>query len=185
MKLKINKNQLEINKGRGKITKLHYQLDRLRICNLDTQHINHKIYHLLCDPYTFVNAYSNVSKNFGAFSKGIQNEEEYIRYFSISKAENIANEFKRKKYHWYPTRRTWIPKPGKSSLRPIDMPTQKDRITQEALRVILESIYKPVFSEFELKTDFKCTNYGFRKDKSTWQAINILKIHGQQTHYAI
>ena len=38
--------------------------------NKNTTHINHKVQHLLYDPFTFVNAYAKISKNKGALTEG-------------------------------------------------------------------------------------------------------------------
>lgn len=153
--------------------------------NEDTEHINYKIHHLLHRPFTYINAYSNISKNKGALSKGVKQDDEIMRFFGIREAETIAELIKSGKYKWLPTRRTMIPKPGKKKLRPIDTPTQRDRIVQEALRGILEGIYEPEFREFEIKNNFQCSNYGFRPQKSCWEAVNTLKCKGQSTNYAI
>lgn len=184
IKNKIAKHSI-INEKKLELNRLSFQLDRLKERNLNTTHINYKIYHLLCDPFTYVNAYSKISKNSGALTKGIKDDQEIMKFFGISNAENIAKKFKNQKYSFSPTRRTWIPKPGKSTKRPIDTPTQEDRIVQEAIRGILEAIYEPEFREFEDSNDFKSTNYGFRPNKSTWDAANSLKIYGQATTYAI
>ena len=108
-----------------------------------------------------------------------------MRFFQKSNAEKISNKFKKQNDSWKPTRRTWIPKPGKNKLRPIDTPTQEDRIVQEAIRGILESIYEPEFREFENHNNSTSTNYGFRPNKSTWNAVENLKIKGQATTYGI
>lgn len=153
--------------------------------NKNIHHINYKIYHLLCHPFTFINAYGRIVKNKGATTRGIEENYGYLEYFDISKAMKIADKFKKDQYFWKPARRTWIPKPGKTTKRPIDTPTQEDRIVQEAIRGILESIFEPEFKEFEQKTNFKSTNYGFRPNKSTWHAVENLKLYGQATTYAI
>lgn len=167
------------------ISRLSFQLKRFQERNLDTKHINYKIYHLLTNPFIYVNAYCKISKNAGALTKGITDDKEIMKFFGISNANEIANKFKNENYSWSPTRRTWIPKPGKNKKRPIDTPTQEDRIVQEALRGILECIYEPEFREFESYNEYKSTNYGFRPNKSTWDAANNLKIYGQATTYAI
>lgn len=171
--------------GQDVVLRMAHHLERLRLRNLNTNHTNYKIYYLLCDPFTYINAYSKVSKNFGALSKGIPEDEEIMKFFSIRDAEKIANKFKTKSYTWKPTRRTWIPKPGKKKMRPIDTPTQEDRIVQEAIRGILECIFEPEFLEFESQNKKICTNYGFRENKSTWNAVEVLKIYGQSTNYGI
>lgn len=152
--------------------------------NKNTKHINYKIYHLLHRPFTFVNSYAKISKNKAALSKGYK-DSQIIEYFGICKAESIANKFKSNSYIWSPVGLTRIPKSRNNTKRPINTPTQEDRICQEALRGILESIYEPEFVEFEKHTNYRSTNYGFRPNKSTWDAISTLKTKGQSTNYAI
>ena len=124
-------------------------LKNLRNRNLNTSHINYKIHHLLCKPEIYINSYGNISKNKGSTTLGIRGDEGYLLSFGKEKAQAIAKSFSTNTYKWAPTRRTWIPKPGKNKLRPIDTPTQKDRIVQEAIRSILECIFEPEFVEFE------------------------------------
>jgi retron-type reverse transcriptase len=91
--------------------------------NQNTKHINYKIYYLLENPFTIINAYSKISKNKGALTKGF-NDSNVIQYFGKINAENICKKLKTKNYQWQPVRRTCIPKPGKNKLRPIDTLTQ-------------------------------------------------------------
>ncbi|MGB3637309.1 MAG: reverse transcriptase domain-containing protein [Rivularia sp. (in: cyanobacteria)] len=52
-----------------------------------------------------------------------------------------------------PTRRVWIPKPGKSEKRPLGIPTMHDRALQNLVKMTLEP-------EWEAK--FEPNSYGFR-----------------------
>lgn len=167
-------------------------LESLKKKNLDTSHINYKVYHLLCSPEIYINSYGNICKNRGSTTLGIKGDEGYLLSFGKEKAQEIANKFKTNTYNWAPTRRTWIPKPGKNKLRPIDTPTQKDRIVQEAIRSILECIFEPEFKQFENQVGnvqrfghYKVTNYGFRPGKSTFQALDNLKFSGRYTNIGI
>lgn len=157
--------------------------------NQNTTHINYKIYHLLGDPFTFVNAYTKISKNDGALTKGVSSDEEMTKFFGQIQAESIAKKFRSNSYKFQPvrrvSRRVWIPKPGKNKKRPVYKPTQKDRIVQEAIRGILEAIYEPEFKEFESANNLRCTNFGFRPVKSTFDACTALKMHGQKTNMVI
>lgn len=75
--------------------------------------------------------------------------------------------------------RTLIPKPGKKKKRPIDTPTQKDRIVQEAIRSILEAIFEPEFVKFETENNFLATNGGFRPGKSAFGCVDNLRKFGK------
>lgn len=150
--------------------------------NEDTNHINHKIHYLLHDPHTFVLA---TCKNKGVLTKGVKEDEEASAFFGLEQATAIAKQFKTQTYSFRPGRRTWIPKPGKTAKRPLDTPTQQDRIAQEAIRGILEAIYEPEFRQFADQTNSLATNFGFRPKLSTWHAVNQLKTFGQGTSQII
>lgn len=49
--------------------------------------------------------------------------------------------------------------------RPLGIPSLRDRIVQEALRMILDPIYE---------TDFQPHSYGFRKGRRTMDAIAVI-----------
>lgn len=49
-----------------KIDQLSFPLDSLQKRNKDPNYINYKLYHLLCNPYTYINVYSKIIKNKGS-----------------------------------------------------------------------------------------------------------------------
>ncbi|MBC6476326.1 MAG: group II intron reverse transcriptase/maturase, partial [Hormoscilla sp. GM102CHS1] len=58
---------------------------------------------------------------------------------------------KRNKVH--PTRRVWIPKPGRDEKRPMGIPTMYDRALQGVVKIALEPEWEAVF---------EANSYGFR-----------------------
>lgn len=64
-----------------------------------------------------------------------------------------------------PIRRTFIPKPGKSDVRPLGIPTIEDRAKQMLAKIVLEP-------EWEAK--FEPNSYGFRPGRSCHDAIQAL-----------
>lgn len=71
-----------------------------------------------------------------------------------------------------PTRRVWIPKPGKAEKRPLGIPTLRDRGVQALVKAALEP---------EWEARFEPNSYGFRPGRSAHDAIRQLKncIHRQ------
>ncbi|MBP0004836.1 MAG: group II intron reverse transcriptase/maturase [Cyanobacteria bacterium SBC] len=64
-----------------------------------------------------------------------------------------------------PTRRVWIPKPGKTEKRPLGIPTIYDRALQMLVKMALEP-------EWEVK--FESNSYGFRPGRSTHDAVSAI-----------
>ncbi|MBE8964901.1 group II intron reverse transcriptase/maturase [Nostocales cyanobacterium LEGE 12452] len=64
-----------------------------------------------------------------------------------------------------PTRRVWIPKPGKAERRPLGIPTMYDRALQALVKLALEP-------EWEAK--FEANSYGFRPGRSSHDAISAI-----------
>ena len=61
-----------------------------------------------------------------------------------------------------PTRRVWIPKPGKTERRPLGIPVMRDRAHQALVKLALEP---------EWEARFEANSYGFRPGRSCHDAI--------------
>jgi len=153
--------------------------------NKNTTHINHKVYHLLTHPFIYMNASSKLAKNTGALTKGVPEDEEDMQFFGLQKAQIIANKIKKYQYQPKPARRVMIPKPGKTTMRPLDTPTQEDRIVQEAIRGILEAVFEPEFILHDQQTRGLASNFGFRPNKSCLHAVDGFKWYAQNSSFVI
>lgn len=184
-KVEKQKKRIEfLIEGEKKIKRLGKRLMRYADRNLDTKHVNRKIFFLLRDPFTYVNAYAKISKNKGAHTEGYQ-DEKIMKYFGLKDAQKLAKEIGQGIYEFSPAKRTWIPKPGKKKKRPIDVPTQSDRIVQEAVRGMLDAIYEPVFKELGELTKNLSNNYGFRPRLGCWSAVDKIEKHARHCNIVI
>ena len=120
-------------------------------------------------------AWKEVRENMG--SAGIDNitfemvEEYGVEEYLLDIQEDLQN----KKYRPKPVKRVYIPKPdGKQ--RPLGIPTIRDRIVQQACKIVIE----PVF-----EANFLDNSYGFRPKKDAKQATEKVKKELYKNWYVV
>jgi len=124
-----------------------------------------ELYNLLCNEVWLRVAHHSVNSNQGRETAGIDGQT--MSNFNGNLDGNIkrlSEALKAKTFEPTPVRRVYIPK-ANGKKRPLGIPTIDDRIVQESLRMILEPIWE---------TDFSQRSYGFRPNRSTYDAISYL-----------
>jgi RNA-directed DNA polymerase len=96
--------------------------------------------------------------------------------YKVKLIENIARlgqELKQKRYRVNDIKRIFIPK-SNGKLRPLGLPTVDDKLVQQSVSQILQSIWEQ---------DFMRNNYGYRPNKSAHQAVHSLTLNLQFKGY--
>lgn len=108
-------------------------------------------------------AYANIYPNRGAITRGIGSNT--LDGFSEERVKNLIKMLQTGLYRCAPVRRTYIPK-ANGKMRPLGIPAGDDKLVQEVVRILLERIHEPIFSD---------KSHGFRKGRSCHTALKQVK----------
>jgi RNA-directed DNA polymerase len=106
-------------------------------------------------------ALAQVKDNRGAAGVDHVTVEQYAKDEDAN-LRRLSEELRTGNYRPQQIRRHYIPKPGSQEMRPLGIPTVRDRVVQTALRMVLEPIYEK---------DFAAHSYGFRPGRGCKDAL--------------
>ena len=119
-----------------------------------------RLYRNLYNPEFYWLAYKNIYANDGSMTAGADGTT--IDGMGNERIEGIIMSLRDRSYQPKPARREYIAKKNSSKKRPLGIQSGNDKLVQEVVKMILESIYEPVFSD---------KSHGFRPNRSCQTAL--------------
>ena len=130
----------------------------------------HALYDRICRGDVLREAWKRVRSNRGAAGvdeESIQSiEEKGVDVF----LDGIRSDLVAGRYRPSPVRRRYIPK-ADGKQRPLGIPTVRDRVTQMAVKLVIEPIFE---------ADFLPVSYGFRPKRNATQALEAIREAGNR-----
>ena len=124
---------------------------------------------------TIMTAIHNIKSNHGSETPGVDSKtmrKDYLQRSHRWVIKDIQSAFQ----HFEPQeiRRVYIDKPGKAEKRPLGIPTIRDRIVQECIRIVLDPI---------MEAQFFSHSYGFRPMRDAAMALERINFLTHHTGY--
>lgn len=136
------------------------------------QWVNRGLYRHLYNPTLHVMAYERLKSKPGNMTPGTDGKT--LDGFSWSDIQESIDRLRAEQYSPTPVRRTYIAK--EKGYRPLGVPSPRDKIIQECVRLLLEAICEPTFHD---------NSHGFRRGRSCHTALESLRRNWAGTKWAI
>lgn len=125
--------------------------------------VDRNIYKLICSTEILAIAYDRLKSKPGQMTPGVNPET--LDGMSTEVLQEIVKKLENESFQFSPARRVHIPK-ASGGTRPLTIAPPRDKIVQEAIRMILEAIFEPTFSE---------ASHGFRPGRSCHTALKAIR----------
>lgn len=131
-----------------------------KLSQKDIKWIHKDIFRILYKEEIWIAAYEKIKSDEGALTPG--SEPITLDGMSLARLKRLREEVCSEQYTFKTVKLTYISRPD-GRKRPLSLPTANDKIVQEVIRLILEAIYEPVFSEL---------SFGFRTGRGCHDALD-------------
>jgi len=136
--------------------------------------INRGLYRQLYNLTLHILAYERLKSKPGNMTLGADGKT--LDGFSLEEIHKTIELLTKERYWPTPVRRVYIRKKAKGKYRPLGVPSPRDKVIQECVRLILEAIYEPNFHD---------NSHGFRPGRSCHTALESLRRNWVGTKWVI
>lgn len=138
-------------------------LNSLQEHSAQSDYVYDRLYRNLYNQELFLQAYQNIHASQGNMTAGTDGQT--IDAMSLERINRLIETLKDESYQPKPSRRTYIPKKN-GKTRPLGIPSIDDKLVQEVVRMLLESIYENSYED---------NSHGFRPNKSCHTALRMIQ----------
>jgi group II intron reverse transcriptase/maturase len=139
------------------------RLEVIRKLNAKREWINDELYRLTFNEDMLVVAYERLKSQPGNMTPG--SDDQTLDGFSMRTIKELSYQLRTGKYRPRTVRTTYIPK-ANGKMRKLGIPSPKDKVVQEVVRMILEAIYDSPYGAY-----FHKSSHGFRRARSCHTAL--------------
>lgn len=143
------------------------RLEVIRKLNAKSAWVNFDLYRLLFKPELYILAYERIKSKPGNMAPG--SDQETLDGFGMDDIHRLIEEMRTEKYQPGSVRRTLIPK-SNGKMRKLNVPSARNKIVQEVVRLILEAMYDSPHGAY-----FKDSSHGFRNSHSCHSALKEIQ----------
>jgi len=135
--------------------------------------VNKDLYRLLCCEDFLAAAYQQIKSKPGNMTPGTDNAT--LDGYSEAVITKTVLALKNQSWQFKPVRRKWIPK-ANGKLRPLGIPSPRDKVVHQGIYMILAAIFEPSFSVH---------SHGFRAGRSCHTALREIRSRWSGVKWAI
>lgn len=143
------------------------------IRDLENKELANNLTTIMSNRDFLIGCYLNIKSKPGNMTRSLTPET--LDGIDIRWFDEVVHTFRNGKFTFRPSRRTYIPKPN-GKLRPLTIPSPRDKIVQDGMRILLECIFNSQFRE---------SSHAFRPGRGCHTALNQIRLHFGKSNWFI